>query len=877
MRVLMLLTLSVLLVMGGARPTEVESQPISPIAESTPPAHLPATAALVSERTKPSTDASQVYVPSAVVITIDDGCPGADAPGFIRQCSAAVDPWICISFQRPVYWAEGGDALYAATNGTPHCWVGWRPTIVTAGRYLIEVRIPTYLQGRSKTKQARYTVQHADGGTTVPVDQEANAHTWYNLGTFRCSAGTSCNVTIASDTPDDPWRVIDADAARFTLLAPDTPTLYAISNPDGDGNYTVDWSDAVGAADYLLQEDNNVGFSNPTTMRYSSAESQASISGRAAGTWYYRVQASNPSGNSNWSEVRAVTVKPDAPILSDIANPDGDDDYTVAWSDVNAADSYTLQEDTSSSFSSPMTLYTGPATQYDVVNQPGGTWHYRVRASNAGGDSPWSNVATTTVGDAHELDDTCTQASPISTDGLPQSHTFHAPDDADWVWFPVGMGHTYIAETDHVVGGADTTLELYDSCTGEPIHGTSGDTYGPDARLAWTAPATGTLYLKVSNTTLEAYGADVRYELSVREQAAQGVAILVAGHNDQRSLQPNINWVANLAYRTFTAGGLQLKHVYYLNDSWQDLNYDGENDVDADATLANLDYAINDWAANLVDEETALYLYFVDHGGTDAFMLDGSNELLTAEQLDDWLDNLEASTMISTTVVIVEACRSGSFIETPETVSKLGRVIISSTGSRNNAFPSAQGAHFSDAFFTALGSSKKLYTSFEQGRLAVKATGLDQTPWLDDNGDGVADERDGQRTHGLGLVNFFGEEEPVILSVTVQLVDEATGIIAAEVKDDIGVDHDSVWAEIYAPSFVEPVPGDDFETPELNLPRISLQGPDSDHSYRAASTDFGEPGLYRVVVYAKDRAGKMAVPQEILVHIVQVYLPLVLK
>jgi hypothetical protein len=92
--------------------------------------------------------------------------------------------------------------------------------------------------------------------------------------------------------------------------APSAPTLHAIDNADGDGDYGVDWSDVSGATGYTVQEDDNGSFSSPTTA-YSGPNSQHTVSGQAAGTWYYRVRAYNAGGGySPWSSARSVVVDP---------------------------------------------------------------------------------------------------------------------------------------------------------------------------------------------------------------------------------------------------------------------------------------------------------------------------------------------------------------------------------------------------------------------------------------------------------------------------------------------------------------------------------------------------------------------------------------
>ena len=183
---------------------------------------------------------------------------------------------------------------------------------------------------------------------------------------------------------------IDALAALQEAYTLDAPSIAPVENGDGDGDYLIDWNDVQGAASYVLQEDDNSAFSSPTTI-YEDATSQYAVTGRGPGTRYYRVRAKSGSVNSEWSSARYVTVKPNAPVLDAIDNVDLNGEYTITWSHPIAADGFVLQEDDNASFSSPVTRYLGANTSYQVTGQDGGSWYYRVRAYNGGGNSGWSN------------------------------------------------------------------------------------------------------------------------------------------------------------------------------------------------------------------------------------------------------------------------------------------------------------------------------------------------------------------------------------------------------------------------------------------------------------------------------------------------------
>jgi hypothetical protein len=111
------------------------------------------------------------------------------------------------------------------------------------------------------------------------------------------------------------------------LPIPAAPVLNAIDNADGDGNYTVSWNASANATSYLLQEDDNAAFLSPET-RYSGSGTSWNATGKAVGTYYYRVQAANTYGSSSWSETRSVTVG----ATSDIVNG-GFEGGSVGWTE----------------------------------------------------------------------------------------------------------------------------------------------------------------------------------------------------------------------------------------------------------------------------------------------------------------------------------------------------------------------------------------------------------------------------------------------------------------------------------------------------------------------------------------------------------------
>lgn len=720
------------------------------------------------------------------------------------------------------------------------------------------------LQEDDNTSFSSPTTRYTGGATEYSISGQGTG-TWY----YRVKASNSGG--------DSSWSV-----TRSTGVRPESPALYAISNTDGDGTYTVDWGSVAGATSYILEEDDNSAFNSPTT-RYSGAATEYDISAQAAGTWYYRVRASNSAGDSDWSTSRSTAVNPTAPLLYGINNPDSGEAYVVDWTSPSGAENYTLEEDDNSSFASPIILYSGSVSQYSVSNQVAGTWYYRARASNAGGDSDWSNTESVTVtdsaeGDAYEPDDTCAQARAILTDGTVQQRTFHKQADEDWAVFQATAGVTYRVEGQAPVGSsADVNLEIYAQCADDPLD-EQHNSFAPGVRLEFTAPADGPLYLRWLNHDSTVYEDDVTYHISVQALAAEampGAVIIVAGRDRVNDpLQPNIHYAAEQFYQAFQAYGYPAERIYYLATNPALPGYS------APATAANLQAAITTWAAARVGPERPFTLYMIDHGKQNELYLDGpAGQTVSPAQVDAWLSELETAHPGLKVNVIVEACHSGSFIRLPQTVSKPGRVVISSTGVGNLAYSSAQGAIFSDHFTVALYQGQSLYQSFENARWATQAAYPHQTPWLDDDGDGLPNQPDdGQvaATRGFAYAGTFsGDVWPphIFAAVGPSGITQGQGVIRAEVQDDEQVDR--VWAVIYPPSYRPPESGEELVSEVLPTIVLQVQG---NNQFAATYTGFDELGVYRIVVYAEDDGGREARPVAVEVRTGWgVYLPLVAR
>ncbi len=242
--------------------------------------------------------------------------------------------------------------------------------------------------------------------------------------------------------------------------------------------------------------------------------------------------------------------------------------------------------------------------------------------------------------------------------------------------------------------------------------------------------------------------------LSVPARGTPDTLILVAGRARRNDpLQTNIQYVTDTAYGLFRGYGYSDANIAYLAT---DPAVPG---FDAQPTAATLRDLITEWAAERTGIDAYLTLLLVNHGDEGVLYLDRPNgEQLSPGDLAQWLDLLAAERPDIRVNVIIEAACAGSFIAPPSPLSRPGRVIITSTSATHLAWASPQGAVFSDAFLGALGPNTDLNTAFTAAQWIVAGTGRLQYPWVEADGDAIANEIADLTL--AGRVKLFGESAP---------------------------------------------------------------------------------------------------------------------
>ena len=345
-------------------------------------------------------------------------------------------------------------------------------------------------------------------------------------------------------------------------------------------------------------------------------------------------------------------------------------------------------------------------------------------------------------------------------------------------------------------------------------------------------------------------------KVSVLENAK---AIIVAGTGPMPgdALWERTQMCANLAYRTLVYQGYSKERIYYLSHD-TDFDIDGNgilDDVDADASNENLEWAIKSWAS----DADKLFIYVVGHGGHGKFRM-RELQILSASTLDSWLDQVQMN-IPGDVIVVYDSAQAGSFI--PELIPPSGkaRVLAASSESDQNAFFGSGGQiSFSYYFWASMFNGNSFYDSYVNASQAISV--YPQTPLIEANGNGSGNEYEDKEyaqsiTVGNETATAAADDLPSIESVSPPqtLNGELSALLYAE-NVVSPTDITRVWAAITPPDAFSGLP----DEPVLELPVVDLK-PVSDTRYEATFDGFSETGAYKVAIFAIDARDNMSLPK----------------
>jgi len=184
--------------------------------------------------------------------------------------------------------------------------------------------------------------------------------------------------------------------------------------------FQASWSD-VGAASYSLDvsTDNFTTFEGAYQNLVLGNVTSTAVTGLTAGVNYqYRVRSSDGLASSNNSNAIAVLTLPTVPTTNPVASIT-QNSFIANWNSVVGASGYYIDVASDPSFSSILSLYNNllvsTATQIVSGLNSGTTYYFRIRSTNASGNSPSSSVISVST---IPSDPTAQAATNISTAGF---------------------------------------------------------------------------------------------------------------------------------------------------------------------------------------------------------------------------------------------------------------------------------------------------------------------------------------------------------------------------------------------------------------------------------------------------------------------------
>ncbi|MBI3005412.1 MAG: T9SS type A sorting domain-containing protein [Ignavibacteriales bacterium] len=200
------------------------------------------------------------------------------------------------------------------------------------------------------------------------------------------------NASNSGGTSD--WSTV---RSFITIVGPPdllSPTDGSVHQPI---SLSLTWNASSGATSYRVQVSTDTSFASIVVDNSNVTTTSSDVGPLANNTSYFwRVNATNADGTSDWSSVWSFTTMLAAPQLA--APPDSSIDQettlTLSWNAVSGASSYRLQVSTSSSFSS---LAVNDSGLTEISRQVGPlsnetAYFWRVSAENTDGISDWSTV-----------------------------------------------------------------------------------------------------------------------------------------------------------------------------------------------------------------------------------------------------------------------------------------------------------------------------------------------------------------------------------------------------------------------------------------------------------------------------------------------------
>ena len=260
---------------------------------------------------------------------------------------------------------------------------------------------PSVTAGNSSTGKPRLTWKAVSGAVSYRIYRSESRGTGYSL--LGTTSSTSYVNTGASTGTTYYYRVKAVNrngmasgysnivSCKAKAAAPAAPSVTAGNSSTGKPRLT--WKAVSGAVSYRIyrSESRGTGYS---LLGTTSSTSYVNTGAAAGKTYYYRVKAVNRDGMASaYSNIVSGKATLPAPVLN-IGLSVSSGKPMLAWDAVPGATSYRIYRSTSRDSGYSLLATTTSTSYVNTSAAKGTTYYYRVKACNAAGLSPYSNIVS---------------------------------------------------------------------------------------------------------------------------------------------------------------------------------------------------------------------------------------------------------------------------------------------------------------------------------------------------------------------------------------------------------------------------------------------------------------------------------------------------
>jgi hypothetical protein len=353
-------------------------------------------------------------------------------------------------------------------------------------------------------------VKLLDGGGSPADPLTVYWHSLSTDGTYYSHASRTMHLTGDEGYDDTVIAHEHAHYVNFSYSHDDSPGGPHYLD-DNNQDIRLAWSE--GYATYFASAGRlSGGVASPDPTYYIDTDGSGNLD------FSYEIEGPSITATGGASEMAVQAVLWD--IIDDTSTPDpspgADDDPLVDRSAAN------VWEVTANYLPLPSVAYVSLEDFWDGWHRPG-PGHDREAEIMA----VFGALTVEYFEDALEDDDLLADARWISSDGLPQHHTFYPAGDADWSWFPAESGKSYTIETTDLFSDGNTEIAVADSLFTVLASNDDRGSGDQSSKTTLLAPYTGRVFVRVVHQS--DFGVYGSYNLRVFEGMSSSVPLTNIG------------------------------------------------------------------------------------------------------------------------------------------------------------------------------------------------------------------------------------------------------------------------------------------------------------------------------------------------------------